>query len=1179
MTPGWPAALSRRFVPLAVLGSGAFGTVFQARDARSGAVVAVKVLRPERRDALRAFKREFRALADLAHEHLVGLHELSCEGDQWFLVMEWVEGVDLTEVRDPELARRALAQVALGLAFLHQEGRLHRDLKPSNVRVTPAGRAVVLDFGFALEGPEREDEGLVGSAAYLSPEQAAGAPASPASDAYALGVMLHEVLTGGRPFEGTAREVLSLKRRLAPPPLEPLDPAQAPLMALCRKLLSREPEARATVAEVVAGLDASLVPQLGRRVAAPLVGREAALAELLAAFAASRRGPVVVWLRGHAGLGKSTLLRTALARLEAADAVVLAARCFEQETLPCKAVDGLVDQLARWLLGRGEALPASLRARGALLARVFPALAQVPDFDDVAVPDAPASTRLREAAVALRELVDFVAAAAPLVLAVDDLHWADADSLPFLAELLGSTAPLLFVGAYRDDAAAQLEPLRALRLPTGGAEQRDVPLSPLSTSEARALAGALAAAPEVVERVVHEAQGNPLLLQQLAEFSGAGAAPGGPTGLAAAVQHRVARLAPAAQRLLEAACLFGGPLPQALWAEVGAAGGEASALPSALSQLRAARLLKSGLGTTLEPYHDQIRVVVQAGLPASARAASHGRIADALARAPVPDPDQLAHHLAGAGRLEPAAAQALVAAERALRNLAFHHAALQYEKALTWAPGLLDARRVRVAQAEALALAGRGGEAAQAFLQACEGAGPGERLELQRRAGAQLLRNGHIERGFELTRIALEALGLRLARTPRGAVASLAWTRARLQLRRRGLAFVERTEAEVGPAELARIDALTATAIGLAAVDSLRAQDVMSQALLRALEAGEPSRVAVCLGYETAFLGNAGGRAEARTRRLIAAADALSRRLGTPYVRGCALGGAGIAFFHLGHLAASRQHCEAAAELFEAHCPGAVKEFFTNQLFAFAALAQGGALGELGRRVPAALRQAEERGDRYAAANLRTGLINLVWLAADEPRAARAEADAALPGLETRGYSIQHFFDLLCRFHLALYEGDGPGLREVLRVGLPALDASLLGRVEWIAVARAWMVGRAALALGGRGAGATARRAAAALERRERPWVDALALTLRAGVAELEGDAQRALSLYRAAGEGFAAAELGLHAASVRLAEARLLGGDEGLALRRRAAAQAQGLGVRAPERMARLHVGGALDG
>ena len=1159
MTAGWPEALSRRFTPGAPLGQGNFGTVFEATERGRGARVAVKVLRADRPSALQAFKREFRALTDLAHENLVALHELGREGERWFLVMEVVDGVELLPaLKGAELPRirNVFAQVALGLGFLHASGRLHRDLKPPNVRVTPAGRAVVLDFGLALDGPPEDTEGLVGSAAYLSPEQAAGADASPASDVYALGVMLHEALCGRRPFEGSALEVLAAKRNgEAVVQLEP-----GPLRALCTAMLARTPSARPSAAEVVTALDPALVPLLAQRPEAPLIGREDALGALEQAFGGE--GAIALWLQGAPGLGKSALLRQFLTtRRQAEGALVLASRCFEHESTPFKAIDGLVDGLGRWLSGQAEgSLPEPLRPHGANLARSFPALRQLRWLADAPASASPPEAHLHESAVALRELLTFAASGGRVVVAIDDLHWADTDSVPFLREMLDSDAPppVLFVGALREEGHPLLEPLRRPRGPFGTSAQRlEVRLAPLTPTQSHHLARALLPEGDAAEALVAEAGGNPFLLQALAGHGG---------GLREAVAARVTRLPASAQRLLEAVCLAGAPLPRPLWASAAALEGD-DAL--ALGHLRAGRLVRVRRDGALEPYHDTLRRAVEEQLLPATRAQHHGRLADALEA--TGDPELLARHLHGAGRVDAAAHQAIRGAERALQALAFHHAAELYAKALDWAPRREGARALRAARGEALSLAGRGADAAEALLSAREGATAAERLALEQRAAAQLLRAGHTDSGLELTRTVLEAQGLSLTRTPRGAVASLAWTRARL--RWRGSRFQARPEADIEPAELARIDALTSTSIGLAAVDSLRAADLMGQALLRALDAGEPGRVAVCLGFETAFSGNAGGVSELRTRELLNQADRLSRSLGQPYARACALGGAGIAYFHLGHLAQAQAHCEEASELF-ARCPGAVKELFTNQLFALAALAQAGELGELGRRIGGYLQLATERGDRYAEANLRSGLPNLAWLAADDVARARAEADAALPGLQTSGYSVQHFFMLLCRFQLELYAGDGAAAQRVLDAGLPPLERSLLSRTEWVAIAMAWMRGRVLLATGEAGRSSSARKAvrdaAVTLERRRRPWADALALSLRAGEQRAVGADVTALLeqvVTRCEGAG-----LKLHAQCARFALATL---KDDAPAQARANEAAAALGVKSLARMTRVYLPG----
>jgi dipeptidyl aminopeptidase/acylaminoacyl peptidase len=220
---------------LAPLGAGGMGEVYRARDTKLGREVAVKVL-PEdfahSEDRLARFEREARVLASLNHPHVATLHGFEQEGETRFLVMELVEGEDLAArlKRGPLPLREALPlflQVAEGLEAAHEKGVIHRDLKPANIKVTEDGTVKVLDFGLAkaILPPSAIAEGdlsqsptqsathhgeILGTAAYMSPEQAQGKAVDKRTDIWAFGCCLYEALTGDRAFRGdTAPQTLA----------------------------------------------------------------------------------------------------------------------------------------------------------------------------------------------------------------------------------------------------------------------------------------------------------------------------------------------------------------------------------------------------------------------------------------------------------------------------------------------------------------------------------------------------------------------------------------------------------------------------------------------------------------------------------------------------------------------------------------------------------------------------------------------------------------------------------------------------------------------------------------------------------------------------------------------------------------------------------------------------------
>jgi tRNA A-37 threonylcarbamoyl transferase component Bud32 len=257
--------LNGRYRLLSVIGKGGMAVVYRAHDKELNRIVAIKVLRPERSqdaDFLKRFCQEAQASASLAHPNIVAVYEVghAQDGDLHYVVMEWVEGVDLRQLLSrgaPLPVNQALdlaIQIAAALAYAHRAGRVHGDLKPANILVTGDGRVKVTDFGIAKAlAPAPISQGAViwGTPTYFAPEQAAGEPVFPPVDLYALGVILYEMLAGQPPFAGASDFETALKHlEEDPPPLERLNPrVPAAVAHIVHKLLSREPAARYASAE------------------------------------------------------------------------------------------------------------------------------------------------------------------------------------------------------------------------------------------------------------------------------------------------------------------------------------------------------------------------------------------------------------------------------------------------------------------------------------------------------------------------------------------------------------------------------------------------------------------------------------------------------------------------------------------------------------------------------------------------------------------------------------------------------------------------------------------------------------------------------------------------------------------------------------------------------------------
>ncbi|MFW5875309.1 MAG: serine/threonine-protein kinase PknK [Myxococcota bacterium] len=1244
-----PSVAKQRYRIRRKLGEGGMGAVYLAHDADRGADVAIKILSRMSPAGLYRFKNEFRALADLRHPNLVSLYELVAGADQWFFSMELIEGVPFTSfVRrrsedvapppaeqatlvlphrsggserasgpapvpgyavDERRLRASAVQLAEAVAFLHDQGRLHRDLKPMNVLVTPSGRVVVLDFGLVRDQSGPGDEAtpelaVVGTPGYMAPEQAMCLPLTPAADWYAVGTMLFQALTGRLPFEGNVEEILAKKRQGPAPPPSQLVPGVPPdLDALCVDLLQSDPGQRPDGMDVLHRLTpptrtsarrtSSMPPAPASAV--PFVGRAAEVAALEAAWKdVTPNHPVVVRVSGRSGMGTSTVVHRFLRSVaQMDDAVVLRGRCYEREAVPYKAFDNLVDALSRYLRRLPEAEATALMPRDAqVLARVFPVLLRV---------DAMASSPRRDleirddhelrrrAFAALKELLARIADRWRLVLHIDDLHWADVDSVELLGEVLASPdAPAaLVLLSHRSDEAGASEALRALgqleRQGEGVARVRHVCVEPLAFEESIELVSSLLTRPDQVprallEEVAAEAAGSPFLLEAFAHHLNAGRVDG-PIYLDDVLRARTDALPAGARRLLEVVAVSGRPLSQTVARRAAGLGSDAN---ESVGVLRAANLVwtQGVRGQDLiETYHERIRDHVVAALGPEALRLWHRRLATALRQETVADHEAIAQHFEAAGDRGQAAFHGVEAGRRAAASLAFDRAARLYRFALDRLPEA-DSRRLELEEglADALRNAGQGVEAAHAYERAARLSSGDRALEHLRCAAEQLLRSGHVDDALRVAQPLLKAVGLRWPSNRARALGSALGLNARLALR--GLAYEPREESDVEPDLLRRIDTCWSVGHGLVGVNAIEAGAMVTRAALLALRAGESRRVATTLSFQAIMMALAGLPGH---ESVIDAADAAAQRSDDRYARALVTGARGfLGHVVYGDLETNLRLMTEAEKIFRTLDEAANFEIATAHFQMLASLFYLGRWDEIVARFPGYVREAERRGNLYGAATLVLLYGDVPALVRDDPEAGDRLVDAYLARWRKRDVDLQLSLGLVCQIRLAVYQGRVADMVDEVEERVRAAERAGITRGRWMRLILLEGRARALLAAARDGSPSQrnelVRRATRDVRRIRRiphRMGPAMAEMHAACIELARGRTEAAAQGLRRAEHCYAQVGMRLHALSCARVRGRLEGTRDGLDRIVDADEAMRAQGIVAPERVARTLVPG----
>ncbi|KAF0247348.1 MAG: ATPase/protein kinase family protein, partial [bacterium] len=673
----------------------------------------------------------------------------------------------------------------------------------------------------------------------------------------------------------------------------------------------------------------------------------------------------------------------------------------------------------------------------------------------------------------------------------------------------------------------------------------------------------------LAQMIAQESQGTPLLIDELARYSrtddrliknleqltniDSSRYDISYSLISEVIQRRVIQLAPDARLLMEVIATAGQPIERSI---IKKAAGLENEEQSAFSALRVGRLIRvvtTGGAEKVVCYHDGIQKTVISRLGTKKLIEHHRHLAAALEETNPDDAKSLATHFRIAGDISKALDYTMIAAEQAIKALAFDNAACLYKIALELNPEEKQ-HEIEVKLGDALANAGRGEEAGCAYLAAVKGVDATKAIELQRRAAEQFLINGYMEEGLAVLREVLGKVKIKLPETTKAALISFLFQR--LQIWFRGLGFRQRQVSEIPSDELLRIDVCWSATVGLAYVNSKRAIDFQARHLLLALNAGEPYRVARALALEAAYSAKDGGRKRERTAAICYQAMVLAKQINHPHTNALAILELGFSAYMEGNWTRAYEEFNRGELILREQCTNVTWELDTKHYFYMRTLLFLGRITELLEQRSKLLKEAQERGDLFVTTNLRIW-SHMIFLASDNPEGAKKDVSEAIAGWSSKSFDLQHYWGLYTLSEIDFYCNDFEGAWHRLEETWPKLNNSFFLLTQIIAIESLHLRARTCLGLAAKLQPtqhqeeitrllSMAERDAKKIEQEKMPWGNALASLIRAGIAIARNQIEIANKWLIEAEVGFENTKMELYLMATRYRRGQLTKGEQG---------------------------------